>query len=169
MKIRRFVISALWLIVANGVVAMNLTSSAFTNNGQIPERYTCHDQDITPPLQWSDVPQQTKSLALMLSDPDAPSGTWEHWLIFNLSKDSSGLPENLKKLPDGAEIGLNSWGKMQYNGPCPPSGEHRYVFRLYALDTLLNLPGKIKRQEFEAAIKGHVLATAELLGRVKAK
>ncbi len=169
MKLRWFVIFGLSLILANGVVAMNLTSSAFTNNGQIPEQYTCHGQDITPPLQWSEVPAQTKSFALVLSDPDAPAGVWDHWLIFNLPNDLKGLPENLQKLPDGAEIGFNSWGKMQYNGPCPPSGEHRYIFHLYALDTKLSLSGKIKRQQFETAVKGHVLATAELMGRVKAK
>lgn len=169
MNYGRYITFTLLLFLSQAMAAMTLTSSAFTNNGQIPERYTCRAQDVSPPLQWSDVPSTTQSLALVVTDVDAPSGVWDHWLLFNLSKNLSGLPENLQKLPEEAKVGLNSWGKLQYNGPCPPSGTHHYVFRLYALNTKLNLPPKVKRVEFEAALKGHILATADLIGLTKAE
>lgn len=147
---------------AAGPAAMSLSSSAFEADGAIPQRYTCQGENRSPPLSWSGVPAGARSLALVLYDPDAPSGTWVHWVVYNLPADGDGLPAGASGgLPGGANEGLNSWNEAQYGGPCPPSGQHRYVFTLYALDARLDVdrPG---RRSLEAAMDSHVLDRATL-------
>lgn len=144
-----------------------IKSAAFNEGGAIPSKYTCDGKDISPPLSWQNTPQGTKSFVLIVDDPDAPAGNWIHWIIFNISETTHELSENLCSLPNGAKQGENSWGKSTYGGPCPPTGEHRYFFKLYALDTLLNLPGGANRSQIESAMQGHILATAKLLGKYK--
>ncbi len=152
-------------------MAMTLTSAAFANNDTIPSQYTCDGKDISPPLAWSGAPAGTKSFALIHDDPDAPPGTWVHWIIFNIPSDSTSLPENLPKtagLPSGARQGqvwgVDSFSRVGYWGPCPPSGTNRYFFKLYALDLLLDLPAKSTKPQLEAAMKGHILAESQLIG-----
>lgn len=143
---------------------MNLTSTAFQNNATIPSQYTCDGTDISPPLTWQDVPANTKSLVLIVDDPDAPMGTWDHWIIFNIAPSVSSLPENITALPPGAIEGTNSFGKTNYGGPCPPHGKHRYFFKLYALDTTLPLQNNVNKKAVESAMQGHVLAQSTLIG-----
>lgn len=164
-------------IVLCGIVAitisegmMQLRSPAFEHGGEIPMQYTCEGKDISPPLQWSGVPEGTKSLALVVDDPDAPDPAaprvrWVHWVVFNIPPSVTALPENAAAtgLPPGAAQGPNDWKRIGYGGPCPPIGRHRYVFTLYALDTVLALERPTKAQ-LEAAMRGHVLATADLIG-----
>ena len=151
-------------------MALTLTSSAFSAGGKIPSKYTCEGNDISPPLSFAGVPNGTKSLALVIDDPDAPDPkapklVWVHWVVFNLPADSKGLSESPsgRDLPKGAITGLNDWKKTSYGGPCPPVGRHRYFHKLYALD--VTLPAKsLAKSDLEAAMKGHVLAQAELIG-----
>ena len=149
---------------------MKLESTAFAANGSIPPRYTCDGEDISPLLNWDAPPAATKSLALICDDPDAPLKTWVHWVVYNLPPQTRSLPENLpagNPLPEGGLQGVNDFRKVAYGGPCPPGGTHRYFFKLYALDRLLDLkPGATKAQ-LEAAMAGHVLAQAELIGRYR--
>lgn len=146
--------------------SLQLSSEAFAHGGTIPVRYTCEGKDISPPLAWSGVPNATRSLALIVSDPDAPRGTWYHWLIYDIPPTLSGLSEDTpSKVGSRAiEPGLNSWQRIGYGGPCPPSGRHRYVFHLYALDRNLDLPREPRPAELRQAIKGHIIADAELIG-----
>ena len=149
---------------------MEIKSSAFGHNEIIPKLYTCDDKDISPPLSWSDLPDKTKSLALICDDPDAPMGTWVHWVIYNIRPKPNELPAKVlsqEKTPFGAYQGINSWGKIGYGGPCPPSGTHRYFFKLYALDEILALPDKPTKEQLEKAVKDHVLEKAELIGKYK--
>lgn len=149
---------------------MKLTSSAFSEGGMIPTQYTCDGDDFSPPLAWSDVPAGAKSLALIADDPDAPAGAWVHWVAFNLPPDGGGLPEGSRaerKLPGGGIQGANSWLRLGYGGPCPPSGTHRYFFRLYALDSTLPLGNDAAAKTLRAAMQGHVLAEAETMGRYR--
>lgn len=148
-----------------------LTSPAFSDQGSIPSVYTCEGRDISPTLSWSGVPAGTKSLALIVSDPDAPDPKapqriWTHWVLFNLPATLTSLPEAVKAhaLPREAANGLNDWGRAGWGGPCPPIGRHRYFFRLSALDTVLDGSRQLTREQLEAAMRGHVLATAELMG-----
>lgn len=144
-----------------------VTSTAFDAQASIPATYTCDGEDISPPLSWSDPPQGTQSFALICDDPDAPSGTWVHWMLFNIPADRRSLPENIRaqdELSDGSLHGRNSWGRRDYGGPCPPSGTHRYVFTLYALDTELPLEAGATKGSVLEAIEGHTLAQAELVG-----
>lgn len=141
---------------------MRLTSKAFTEGGEIPNKYASDGQNISPPLAWSDVPKEAKSLALIVEDPDAPSGTFVHWVIVDLPPTTKELPEGISK-PRGGHVGLNDWKHAEWGGPAPPRGRHRYVFRLYALDRELGLAKPTKR-ELDAAIAGHVLAQASLTG-----
>jgi Raf kinase inhibitor-like YbhB/YbcL family protein len=141
---------------------MRITSKAFGHNGTIPAKYTCQGEDIHPPLQFHDLPDETKSLALIMDDPDAPHGTWDHWILFNMNVVSA--IEERGELPDGSVIGTNSWGRIRYGGPCPPSGTHRYFFKLYALDCKLNLESTARKAAVEVAMKGHIIAQAELIG-----
>jgi len=155
---------------ADAAMALTLTSSAFTPGAAIPSRYACEGENISPPLAWDGVPAGTKSLVLMIDDPDAPDPkapkrVWVHWILYNLPPDSRGLAENSDKagIPAGASQGLTDAKKTAYSGPCPPIGRHRYFHKLYALDTALDLAQPTKA-ELEAAMRGHVLAQAELIG-----
>ena len=149
----------------------SIQSKSFRHNEMIPARYTCDGQDISPPLQWSGIPIEAKSLVLIVDDPDAPDPaapkmTWVHWVLYNIPVDTSGLEENISpaSLPEGTKEGINNWGRKGYGGPCPPIGRHRYFFKIYALDTVLadlQLPTK---KQIEEAIAGHILAKAELVG-----
>lgn len=145
-----------------------LTSGAFENQSTIPEIYSCNGQDISPPLTWEYTPPDTKSLVLIMDDPDAPVGTWVHWILFNLPPDLTGLKENLEVLPAGTKTGQNSWRKNAYGGPCPPgNSSHHYYFKLYALDTMLDLPEGVKKSTLEKAMDGHVTGYTELVGIYK--
>jgi hypothetical protein len=149
---------------------MQITSSAFTEGSMIPAKYTCDGQDISPPLEWKDAPADTKSFALINDDPDAPMGTWVHWVAYNIPSNITKLDENAKperEFKNGMRQGSNSWPRIGYGGPCPPSGTHRYYFKLYALDTVLDIkPGATKVQVLQA-MKEHVLAEAQLMGKYK--
>jgi hypothetical protein len=151
-------------------MTLALKSTAFGTGEFIPRKYTCDGSDISPPLEWSDAPEDTRSFALIVDDPDAPGGTWVHWVLYNIPGNASSLAENSApdpRLADGSMNGRNSWGKLGYGGPCPPSGTHRYFFRLYALDTVLNLSSGASKEQLLSAMKGHILAQAELMGKYK--
>lgn len=141
-----------------------LTSSAFSPGEPIPEKYSCKGEDLSPPLAWGDPPEGTLSFALIMDDPDAPVGSWDHWIVFNLPADARALDEGLAPGDAPATFGGNSWGRSDYGGPCPPSGTHRYFFKLYALDTVLDLGAGAGKSQLQAAMQGHVLAEAELMG-----
>jgi Raf kinase inhibitor-like YbhB/YbcL family protein len=154
--------------------SMNLKiySSAFEDGGMIPSKYTCDGADISPPLAWSGLPEGTKSIAIINDDPDAPMGTWVHWVIYNIPPTAQGLAEDIKrveKLPDGTLQGKNSWGRIGYGGPCPPGGTHRYFFKIYALDKMLNLKSGATKEELLTAMKGHILAQAQFYGKYSRK
>ena len=147
---------------------MKLTSTAFSEGGMIPAQYTCNGPDISPPLNWEDVPEHTKSLALIADDPDAPVGTWVHWVLYNLPADTHELQEDLPKtkvLPNGAMQGTNDFRKIGYGGPCPPGGTHRYFFKLYALDELVDLNPGARKKDLLDTMKGHILAECQLMGK----
>ena len=148
---------------------MNLSSPSFKNGGDIPKKFTCDGADVAPQLSWSDAPAATKTFALLVDDPDAPVGNWNHWTTWNVPASSKGLPEGVPKearLPDGSQQGLNDFHKPGYNGPCPPAGRpHRYYFKLFALDTKLDLKPTATKKDLEAAMKGHILEQAEWMGR----
>jgi len=141
---------------------MQLTSPAFENGGEIPARHTCDGDDVSPPLGIRDVPPGTESLALVMDDPDAPMGTWDHWLVWNIPPETTQVAEGAQ--PRGT-AGKNDFGKLRYGGPCPPSGTHTYRFKLYALTIALNLPEGATKPELEKAMEGHVLGQAVLEGR----
>lgn len=150
---------------------MNLTSPVFKANGEIPKGYTSDGKDISPPLEWQGQPQQTKSLVLIVDDPDAPDPsapkmTWVHWLLYNLPADTTGLPEAMDsdKLPGETLEGLNDWHRTGYGGPSPPVGRHRYFFKLYAMDSLLPDLKRPTKAALEQAMAGHVISKAELVG-----
>jgi Raf kinase inhibitor-like YbhB/YbcL family protein len=146
---------------------MKLTSTAFKDGLMIPSQYSCDGDDISPALAWADAPDGTKSFVLISDDPDAPIGTWVHWVIYNIPAETRELSEGIssdKKLSDGTLQGINDFRKIGYGGPCPPGGKHRYYFKLYALDTKLNLSSGATKKEVEKAIQGHVLAQAQLMG-----
>ncbi len=148
-------------------MAFELTSTAFANGDPIPMKYSCDDQDISPPLQWEDPPEGTRSFALICDDPDAPVGTWVHWVLYNLPGSTLSLPEAVPSdadLPDNGRHGQNSWGQLGYGGPCPPGGMHRYFFKLYALDTELELDAGPSKEELLRVMEGHVLVEAETMG-----
>ena len=152
-------------------MAFEITSSAFEHQGAIPRRYTCDGDDVSPALHWSGVPEGTRSLALIVDDPDAPDPaaprmTYVHWVLYNLPADSTGLAEAIapEQLPDGTGQGVNDWGRTGYGGPCPPIGRHRYFHKLYALDTQLGGLRRPTKAQLEAAMQGHILAQAELVG-----
>jgi Raf kinase inhibitor-like YbhB/YbcL family protein len=141
---------------------MKIESSAFKHNERIPPLYTCDGKNINPPLVFSDVPPKARSLALINDDPDAPVGTWDHWLLWNMAPDVSGITEN--SVPSGSIEGVQSWGRTGYGGPCPPAGTHRYFFKLYALDTMLTLDKRGNKSALLSAMQGHIIAQAELIG-----
>ncbi|MCX6746288.1 MAG: YbhB/YbcL family Raf kinase inhibitor-like protein [Candidatus Parcubacteria bacterium] len=144
---------------------MKLTSSAFTHNSNLPSQFTCDGQGINPALEISDVPAAAKSLALIFDDPDAPLGTFVHWLVWNIDPKTETIASN--SIPAGAKQGTTSANKTGYFPPCPPSGDHRYVFKLFALDTLLNLTPNAGKDNLEQAMQGHILDSAELIGLYK--
>jgi Raf kinase inhibitor-like YbhB/YbcL family protein len=151
-------------------MALEITSSAFTNEGRIPSKYTCEGDDLSPPIQWRGVPAGAKSLALIVDDPDAPDPAkpqrvYVHWVAYNIPPDARGFGEDASKkgLPSGAVVAANDWEKKEYGGPCPPIGRHRYFFKLYALDTTLD-GGLANKAALEKAIEGHVLEQAVLMG-----
>ena len=155
---------------------LTLASPAFAANGEIPARHTCEGEDASPPLAWSGAPQGTQSFALIVDDPDAPDPkaprmTWVHWVLYNLPAGARALPEGATRrtLPAGTREGLNDWKQTGYGGPCPPIGRHRYFHKLYALDAVLSDLGTPTKAELERAIKGHVLAHAELIGTYQKK
>jgi len=148
---------------------LTLTSPAFANGGEIPSRYTCEGEDVSPPLAWSGVPAGAKSLVLIVDDPDAPDPaapkrTWVHWVLYDIPASASALPEGAKPLPAGTREGVNDWQRTGYGGPCPPVGRHRYFHKLYALDLVLPDLGRPSKAKLEAQIKGHIVAQAELVG-----
>ena len=144
-------------------VNMNLTSTAFTQGQPIPTKFSCKGADLSPALAWDEPPAGTQSFALLMDDPDAPMGTWDHWVLFNIPAATRSLAENFQ--PAAPIIaGKNSWGKNSYGGPCPPSGTHRYFFRLYALDTTLSLASKAAKADVLSAMQGHMLGMGELMG-----
>jgi Raf kinase inhibitor-like YbhB/YbcL family protein len=149
---------------------IKVTSLAFDNEGMIPAKYTCDGEDISPPLKWDAVPQGTKSIALISDDPDAPMGTWVHWVLFNLPADTKELKENIppdKSLPNGARQGTSDFGRIGYGGPCPPGGTHRYFFKIYALDAELNLQAGARKRDLLKAMEGHILGQGQLMGKYK--
>jgi len=157
-----FLSTGFLLVNARGGVSMKLTSPDFKNNESIPKKFTCDGQDISPSLAVESIPDAAKSLALIVDDPDAPMGTWVHWVVFDIPVTS--------KIEEGGtpgKPGTNTSGERNYGGPCPPSGTHRYFFKIYALDTLLNLKEGITKADLEKAMVGHILAQAELIGLYK--
>jgi len=151
-----------------GIMELTVKSTAFNNGGMIPEVYTCDGKDISPPLSWSQGPSGTRTYALISDDPDAPMGTWVHWVIYNIPANVTSLEENIpktEKLQNGAVQGKNDFRRFGYGGPCPPGGTHRYYFRVYALDTVLKEgPGLTKKQLLKS-MEGHILAQGELMGK----
>ncbi len=150
-------------------MSLSITSPAFGQGEGIPARYTCEGSDVSPPLHFSGVPEGAQSLALIVDDPDAPDPAaprmvWVHWVLYNLPPDTTGLEEAVRSLPPGTLEGRNDWRRTGYGGPCPPIGRHRYFFKLYALDTVLPDLGEPTKAELEAAMAGHVLEQAELMG-----
>ena len=152
-------------------MSLNLSSTAFAHGGAIPATYTCDGRDVSPPLGWSGIPENTRSLALIVDDPDAPDPaapqrTWVHWVLYNLPPTTTGLPEAvaMADLPPGTREGTNDWKRTGYGGPCPPIGRHRYFHKLYALDVVLAALGAPTKAGLEHAMQGHILAQAELVG-----
>jgi Raf kinase inhibitor-like YbhB/YbcL family protein len=157
-------------------MTLSLTSPAFAEGGEIPTRYTCEGQDVSPPLAWSEPPSGTKSLALIVDDPDAPDPkapkmTWVHWVLYNLPPTAGQLPEAVapNTLPTGTGEGLNDWQRTGYGGPCPPIGRHRYFHKLYALDIVLRGLDQPSKTQLEQAMQGHALAQAELVATYEKK
>ncbi|HJU71497.1 MAG TPA: YbhB/YbcL family Raf kinase inhibitor-like protein [Paucimonas sp.] len=152
-------------------MSFSLASTAFNPNGNMPAIYTCDGDDLSPPLSWIGVPSAAKSLALIMDDPDAPDPaapqrTWVHWVLYDIPPSATELPQAVKPqdLPQGTRAALNDWKRTGYGGPCPPIGRHRYFFKLYALDTVLPDLGKPAKAQLEEAMRGHILAKAELVG-----
>jgi len=149
-------------------MALSLSSIAFKGGERIPVKYTCEGQDVSPPLTWSEPPQGTQSLTLIVDDPDAPGGAFTHWVLFNIPPDSGELPEAVPtqaQLSSGALQGKNDFGRVGYGGPCPPPGRpHRYCFTLYALDRVLDLKAGVSKKQVLDAMQGHILAQGQLIG-----
>ena len=156
------------------VSTMVVTSTGFESGAEIPEKYTCEGEDISVPLAWSGVPASARSLALIVDDPDAPDPeapkmVWVHWVLYNLPVSAAGLAQGVKELPAGTGEGRNDWNRTGYGGPCPPIGRHRYFHKLYALNTVLPDLGSPTKDELLAAMKGHIVARAELMGTYEKK
>jgi hypothetical protein len=146
---------------------LRISSSAFGNNALVPVKYTCDGEDIAPPLSIEGVPEKARSLALVVDDPDAPAGTWVHWVVWNIDPKTAEIPEG--SVPQGARQGMNDFRRLDYGGPCPPSGTHRYFFKLYALDTLLDLEKGADKAALERSLKGHLLAQTQIIGLYRRK
>jgi Raf kinase inhibitor-like YbhB/YbcL family protein len=156
-------------LAAEENMTLHLSSPAFADGTPIPAKYACEGADISPPLAWSGVPDGAKGLVLIVDDPDAPDPSapkmvWVHWVVYNLPPDAAGLAEGAKVLPKNAKAGLNDWKRADYGGPCPPVGRHRYFHKLYALDVVLPDLGQATKSKVESAMKGHILAQAQLVG-----
>ena len=156
-------------LAAEEKMTLRLSSPAFLDGKPIPAKYTCEGEDVSPPLAWSGIPDGTKSLVLIVDDPDAPDPKapkmiWVHWVVYNLAPDGTGLAEGVKVLPRDAIVGLNDWKRAAYGGPCPPIGRHRYFHKLYALSVVLPNLGRATKTKVEAAMKGHILREAQLVG-----
>jgi Raf kinase inhibitor-like YbhB/YbcL family protein len=150
-----------------GMDTLKLSSAAFGNNGLVPARYTCDGEDMAPPLSIEGTPEKARSLALIVDDPDAPAGTWVHWVVWNIDPKTAEIAED--SVPQGAREGMNDFRRIDYGGPCPPSGTHRYFFKLYALDTLLDLEKGAAKADLERSMKGHILAQAQIIGLYRRK
>jgi Raf kinase inhibitor-like YbhB/YbcL family protein len=142
--------------------SLKVTSSAFSDGGKIPQKYTCDNSNVSPPLRIENLPKAVKSLALIVDDPDAPGRTWTHWLLWNMDPKATEIRENT--VPQDAVQGTSDFGSARYGGPCPPSGAHRYYFHAYALDAALSLPSSAKKAEVEKAMAGHIIAKGSLMG-----
>ncbi len=170
MKKFLFVLIMLTSFLAGGEkMGLHIYSPAFEEDGIIPSKYTCEGADISPPLEWSGVSSEAKSLVLIVDDPDAPDPkapkmTWVHWVVYDIPPSVHGFEEGIKYLPSGSKEGLNDWQRTGYGGPCPPIGRHRYFFKLYVLDTSLEFSHIPTKAEVEAAMQGHILQAAELMG-----
>jgi len=171
------ILAGVWLLggfsvfghAKGGVVSFQILSTAFSNGETIPKRFACDGVDVSPYLNWKEAPAETQSFALIMDDPDAPAGTWVHWILYNLSANTRELPEGMGKqemLANGALQGRNDFRKIGYGGPCPPPGKpHRYYYKLYALDTKLKLKAGAAKPDLERAMKDHILGETELMGR----
>jgi Raf kinase inhibitor-like YbhB/YbcL family protein len=149
---------------------MELKSSAFVEGEMIPKKYTCDAQDVSPALEWSGAPANTESFALICDDPDAPMGTWVHWVYYDIPAGTSSLPEDVgsqEKPASGGTQGVSDFGRIGYGGPCPPGGTHRYFFKLYALDTKLDLPPGADKPTLLDKMEGHILEQTELMGKYR--
>ena len=151
------------------IMSLSLTSPNFDHMGEIPERFTCDGADISPALTWSGLPAGTRSLVLIVDDPDAPDPAapktvWAHWVLYNLPVSLDGLPDAVSELPAGSLQGRNDWKRTGWGGPCPPIGRHRYFFKLYALDAVLDDLGEPTKTRLESAMEGHIIDSAELVG-----
>ena len=156
--------------IGDDAMEIKITSSAFNEGGMIPSKHTCDGDDISPPLKWESVPEGAKSIALIGDDPDAPMGTWVHWVLYNLPPDKRELAQAFpddEKLPDGTRQGITDFGKTGYGGPCPPSGTHRYYFKIYALDTVIQSTSVLNKKTLLKEVQGHILAQGQLMGRYK--
>jgi Raf kinase inhibitor-like YbhB/YbcL family protein len=155
-----------------GVMKISITSSAFDHLKPIPAKYTCDGEDVSPPLSFSNIPSNAKSIVIINDDPDAPVGTWVHWVCYDIPASVTNFPQAIPAsdtLPFGGKQGKNDFGNIGYGGPCPPSGTHRYFFKIYALDIMLNLPAGKTKKDIEKAIKGHIVASGELIGTYSRK
>lgn len=153
-------------LLGNFMDKFKLTSPSFKNDGYIPSIFTCDGENISPTLAWKDAPKETQSFVLIMDDPDAPKGIWYHWILFNIPSYMHKIPEAVEQLPEGVKIGVNSWGKLKYEGPCPPPmGKHRYFFNLYALDCFLPLDNGTTYQSIKESMEGHILDQAQLMAR----
>ena len=146
-------------------MTFTIKTTSFNSEEIIPQKYTCDGENISPSLEWKDVPNGTQSFVLIVDDPDAPLGTWNHWIIYNIPNHITKLEENIQILPNPAKLGKNSWGSENYSGPCPPSGEHRYYFKLFALNAQIKSKDKISRTNIEQLIKPYVIGETVLMGR----
>lgn len=164
MKTTKLLLSILFFVYAGNALALTLTSPVFIQGAVIPKKYTCDGLDMSPPLQWQGAPTTTKSFVLIMDDADAPTGNWDHWIAFNMPATVTELTEGSVNMPEGTLMGVNSWKRNDYNGPCPPMAAHRYMFKLYALDKVLELSDRSDKQKVELAMKGHVLESATLMG-----
>jgi Raf kinase inhibitor-like YbhB/YbcL family protein len=181
MKSWRFFITGMSVVVMVGCgftetrkggvpMQINVTSPAFKDAGMIPSKYTCDGTNVSPPLNWSGVPEGSVSIALISDDPDAPVGTWVHWVAFNLPAGTQGLPEGVpvdEDIKGGGKQGVNDFGKIGYGGPCPPGGTHRYFFKVYALDTMLDLKGRVSKGQLLKEMGGHIVGEGQLMGKYK--
>ncbi len=150
------------MVKSGDIIPMQVNSAAFEQEKMIPAKFTCDGENVNPPINLAEIPSQAKSIVLIVDDPDSPGGTWNHWLVWNINPNTKEISENT--VPNEAIQGKNDFGENKYGGPCPPMGTHHYFFRVYALDTLLNIPEGSGRADLDLIMKNHVIATGELMG-----